>query len=131
MKNGRTACIALLLAAIATMAPAAAAGEFAESGMVTGVFVRESNRLFVDKALSRSARPSTLWVEVELPDEHGVIRRKLFRCDAALGNLAVGDYVAVKNAVVSMPMRGLLAGIDHVTRIISRKDELAVVSGTR
>ncbi len=130
MKNGRTACIAFLLVAIATVAPATAAVEFAESGMVMGLFVRESDRLFVEKALWRSTRPSTLWVEVELPDEHGVIRRKMFRCDAALGNIAVGDYVAVKNAVV-LPMRGLLAGVDHVVRIISRKDELAVVSGTR
>ena len=131
MKNCGTACIAFLLVAIATVAPATAAGEFAESGMVMGLFVRESNRLFVDKALSRSARPATLWVEVELPDEHGVLRRKLFRGDAALGNLAVGDYVAVKNAAAAMPMRGLLAGVDHVTAIISRKDELVVVSGTR
>lgn len=131
MKTFRTACLAFVLVAIATAAPATAAGESAESGMVTGLFMRESDHLFVEKALWRSTRPAPLWVEVALPDEHGVIRRKMFRGDAALGNLAVGDYVAVKNAAASMPMRGLLAGVDHVTGIISRKDELAVVSGAR
>jgi len=132
MKATRILCALMLTAGAGWSATLIAAEGLADIGRVSGLYVRESDHFFVEKALARGRGVSASWVEVELADDRGRLQRKMFRIDRALGPVAVDDRVAVKNADVMLERRGgLLVAVDEVTGLLSRKGDVASAFGRR
>ncbi len=110
-------------------ASALAADNFAESGRVSGHYLRLSNNFFIEKALAKNHQTGDRWVEVDLFDGKAVAVRKLFRADEALGTINIGDVVAVKNAASPLRKHGLIADVDRVERVISRNGRQMACAG--
>jgi hypothetical protein len=113
----------------ACFASAQAVEHSAESGLVSGHYLRLSNNVFIEKALAKKHQTGEFWVEVELVDGKAVATRKLFRADETLGTLNIGDVVAVKNAASPLGRHGLIADVDRVERVLSRNGRQMVCAG--
>ena len=111
------------------VASALAADRSAQSGLVSGHYLRLSDNFFIEKALAKKHQTGELWVEVELFDGKPVAARKLFRADETLGPLNIGDVVAVKNAASPMRTYGLIAEVDRVERVLSRNGRQMICTG--
>lgn len=121
--------LAIVVLSAGCVASALAADHAAQSGLVSGHYLRLSNNFFIEKALAKNRQTGELWVEVELFDGKAVAARKLFRADETLGALNIGDVVAVKNAASPLRTRGLIAEVDRVERVLSRNGRQMVCTG--
>jgi len=110
-------------------ASALAADHSAESGLVSGHYLRLSNNFFIEKALAIKHQTGELWVEVELFGGKAVAARNLFRAHETLGTLNICDVVAVKNAASPLRKQGLIADVDRVERVLSRNGRQMVCAG--